>query len=95
MKDIGQFFGQVVVVVGFLQLTVGTIGLIVWSREEYVAGLVFLAALISNLLVSSLFISCGAYISLRLNQIPDSTKKSPLAVGVVGTGDGEDALKVS
>ena len=50
MKGIGQFFGQVVVV-GFLQLTVGTIGLIVWSREEYVAGLAILAALISNLLV--------------------------------------------
>lgn len=96
MKATGQFFARIVVGIGYLQLIFGTIGLIIWGNEESTTeGWFFdttekpnlpfaLAALIPNLFVSSLFISFGAYIYMRLDQMPELTKKPGLAVGSAG-----------
>ena len=89
MRDSGIFFSKIVVVLGFAQLALGTIGLIIIGNQTvercYTSffGSEFcddtkpflgyaLGAIIPNLLISSLLIAFGCYISVKL-QSPKPT----------------------
>lgn len=79
----GNFFAKLVVGIGLLQLIAGTIGLLVWGMEEtrVDGGWLFadsyerpnlpfaLAAIVSNVFVSSLCILLGVYIYERLSEM--------------------------
>jgi hypothetical protein len=79
----GVFFSQVVIVLGFVQLVAGSIALVVIGNQAEDCGSGYFAcdkpllpyalgALIPNLLISSLLISFGCYIHIRLREIGQS-----------------------
>ena len=95
MRESGIFFSKVVVILGFVQLALGTIGLIIVGNQtvedcyESWFGTTrcddttpflgyALAAIIPNLLISSLLIAFGCYINVKLQGAKPTSSNLPI-----------------